>query len=123
MAISSTSPARLREMVRGAYSAAAEQPQQKHAFPVGRQFAEKSRLSHRVACQLSALVILTHVDLLGSVQSRNQPLRVPAVYHILFAECLSQRGFLNMNPVKQRRSRWHERRSECNPIAGMQPDP
>jgi ubiquinone/menaquinone biosynthesis C-methylase UbiE len=27
-------------MVRGAYSAAAEQPQQKHAFPVGRQFAE-----------------------------------------------------------------------------------
>lgn len=27
-------------MVQGAYSAAAEQPQQKHAFPVGRHFAE-----------------------------------------------------------------------------------
>jgi ubiquinone/menaquinone biosynthesis C-methylase UbiE len=27
-------------MVRGAYSSAAEQPQEKHAFPVGRQFAE-----------------------------------------------------------------------------------
>jgi arsenite methyltransferase len=40
VAISDTSPARLREMVRGAYSTAAEQPQQKHAFPVGRQFAE-----------------------------------------------------------------------------------
>jgi arsenite methyltransferase len=40
MPVSSTSPARLREMVRGAYSAAAEQPQEKHAFPVGREFAE-----------------------------------------------------------------------------------
>jgi arsenite methyltransferase len=40
MAVSSTSPVRLREMVRGAYSAAAEQPQEKHAFPVGREFAE-----------------------------------------------------------------------------------
>jgi ubiquinone/menaquinone biosynthesis C-methylase UbiE len=30
----------LREMVRGAYSSAAEQPKEKHAFPVGRQFAE-----------------------------------------------------------------------------------
>jgi len=40
MAIGNTSPARLREMVQGAYSAAAEQPQQKHAFPVGRHFAE-----------------------------------------------------------------------------------
>jgi arsenite methyltransferase len=38
--VSSTSPAELREMVRAAYSAAAEQPQEKHAFPVGRQFAE-----------------------------------------------------------------------------------
>jgi arsenite methyltransferase len=40
MAISDASPARLREIVRGAYSAAAELPQQKHAFPVGRQYAE-----------------------------------------------------------------------------------
>jgi arsenite methyltransferase len=40
MPVSSTSPAQLREMVCGAYSAAAEQPQGKHAFPVGRQFAE-----------------------------------------------------------------------------------
>lgn len=40
MPVSSTSPAQLREMVCGAYSAAAEQPQEKHAFPVGRQFAE-----------------------------------------------------------------------------------
>ncbi len=34
------SPARLRDMVRGAYSAAAAHPKEKHAFPVGRQFAE-----------------------------------------------------------------------------------
>jgi 2-polyprenyl-3-methyl-5-hydroxy-6-metoxy-1,4-benzoquinol methylase len=40
MPASSTNPARLREMVRGAYSAAAEQPEEKHAFPVGRQFGE-----------------------------------------------------------------------------------
>lgn len=40
MPVSSTSPARLREMVCEAYSAAAEQPQEKHAFPIGRQFAE-----------------------------------------------------------------------------------
>jgi arsenite methyltransferase len=40
MPVSSTSPARLRDMVRGAYSSAAEQPKEKHAFPVGRQFAE-----------------------------------------------------------------------------------
>ena len=40
MSVSSASPARLREMVRGAYSTAAEQPQKEHAFPVGRHFAE-----------------------------------------------------------------------------------
>jgi len=40
MSVSSTSPVQLRNMVRGAHSSAAEQPQEKHAFPVGRQFAE-----------------------------------------------------------------------------------
>jgi SAM-dependent methyltransferase len=40
MSVSRTTPIPLREMVRGAYSAAAEHPDQKHAFPVGRQFAE-----------------------------------------------------------------------------------
>jgi|ERR1700687_1168706 len=40
MPASSTNPTQLREMVRGAYSSAAEQPQEKHAFPVGRKFAE-----------------------------------------------------------------------------------
>lgn len=40
MPVSSTNPVRLREMVCGAYSAAAERPQEKHAFPIGRQFAE-----------------------------------------------------------------------------------
>lgn len=40
MPLSSTSPVQLRDRVRGAYSAAAEHPDQKHAFPVGRQFAE-----------------------------------------------------------------------------------
>lgn len=40
MSASSTDPSLIREKVRGAYSAAAEQPQEKHAFPVGREFAE-----------------------------------------------------------------------------------
>jgi arsenite methyltransferase len=40
MPVSRASPAQLREMVCKAYSAAAEQPQEKHACPVGRQFAE-----------------------------------------------------------------------------------
>jgi hypothetical protein len=40
MPVSSASPARLRDMVRGAYSYAAEHPQEKHAFPVGTSFRE-----------------------------------------------------------------------------------
>jgi arsenite methyltransferase len=40
MPVIATSPMQLRGMVRGAYSSAAEQPGKKHAFPVGRQFAE-----------------------------------------------------------------------------------
>jgi len=39
MNVSCTSPAQIREMVRGAYPSAAEHPQEKHAFPVGREFA------------------------------------------------------------------------------------
>jgi arsenite methyltransferase len=40
MPVSTTNPTQLREMVRGAYSSAAEHPKEKHAFPVGRDFAE-----------------------------------------------------------------------------------
>jgi arsenite methyltransferase len=40
MPLSSTSRVQLRDRVRGAYSFAAEHPDQKHAFPVGWQFAE-----------------------------------------------------------------------------------
>ena len=40
MSASSTDPSLIRDKVRGAYSSAAEQPKEKHAFPVGRQFAE-----------------------------------------------------------------------------------
>jgi len=40
MPLTSTSTVQLRDRVRGAYSVAAEHPDQKHAFPVGRQFAE-----------------------------------------------------------------------------------
>ena len=40
MPVSSTSAVQLRDMVREAYSAAAKHPNEKHAFPVGRQFAE-----------------------------------------------------------------------------------
>lgn len=40
MPLSSTSTIQLRDRVRGAYSVAAEHPDQKHAFPVGRTFAE-----------------------------------------------------------------------------------
>jgi len=40
MSASSTDPSFIRNKVRGAYSSAAEHPEEKHAFPVGRQFAE-----------------------------------------------------------------------------------
>jgi arsenite methyltransferase len=40
MSASSTDPPFVRDKVRGAYSSAAEHPDQKHAFPVGRTFAE-----------------------------------------------------------------------------------
>jgi SAM-dependent methyltransferase len=40
MPLSTTSTVQLRDRVRVAYSAAAERPDQKHAFPVGRDFAE-----------------------------------------------------------------------------------
>jgi hypothetical protein len=55
MPVSSTNPARLREMVRGAYSAAAEQPQEKHAFPVGRQFAESIGYPAKLLARLPSL--------------------------------------------------------------------
>ncbi len=38
--ISAASPAQLRKMVGDAYSDAAQRPTEKHAFPVGREFAE-----------------------------------------------------------------------------------
>jgi arsenite methyltransferase len=40
MSVINTDPTLLRDKVRGAYSSAAEQPKEKHAFPVGKQFAE-----------------------------------------------------------------------------------
>jgi arsenite methyltransferase len=40
MSVINTDPTLLRDRVRGAYSSAAEQPKEKHAFPVGKQFAE-----------------------------------------------------------------------------------
>ena len=40
MSVVSSNPTQLREMVRGAYSSAAEHPQERHAFPVGREFGE-----------------------------------------------------------------------------------
>jgi arsenite methyltransferase len=40
MSVGSGNPTQLRHMVRGAYSSAAERPQEEHAFPVGREFAE-----------------------------------------------------------------------------------
>jgi hypothetical protein len=55
MPVNSTNPARLREMVRGAYSAAAEQPQEKHAFPVGRQFAESIGYPAKLLARLPSL--------------------------------------------------------------------
>jgi hypothetical protein len=38
--MTATDGANLRDKVRIAYSAAAEKPEEKHAFPVGRGFAE-----------------------------------------------------------------------------------
>jgi arsenite methyltransferase len=74
MAISSTSPARLREMVRGAYSAAAEQPQQKHAFPVGRQFAESLGYPAELLASLPSVACdafagVSNVSLLAEIPS------------------------------------------------------
>jgi len=40
MSASQTTPISLRDRVRGAYSAVSEDPNEKHAFPVGKQFAE-----------------------------------------------------------------------------------
>src|SRR5436309_8412647 len=40
MSVINTDPTLLRDRVRGAYSIAAERPDQKQAFPVGRTFAE-----------------------------------------------------------------------------------
>ena len=40
MTVSSSNRSQLRDMVRGAYSSAADHPEGKHAFPVGREFAE-----------------------------------------------------------------------------------
>ena len=40
MSVFNTDRLHLRDKVRGAYSSAAEQPTEKHAFPVGKQFAE-----------------------------------------------------------------------------------
>jgi arsenite methyltransferase len=40
MSVINTDPTLLRDKVRGAYSSAAERPKEKHAFPVGKQFAE-----------------------------------------------------------------------------------
>lgn len=61
MPISSASPTRLREMVGDAYSSAAEHPNDKHPFPVGREFAESLGYSPellallpRVACDAFA---------------------------------------------------------------------
>ena len=39
MSVINTDPMQMRDKVRGAYAAAAERPEAKHAFPVGRQFA------------------------------------------------------------------------------------
>src|SRR5947199_6581333 len=40
MSVINTDLTLLRDKVRGAYSSAAEHPNEKHPFPVGRQFAE-----------------------------------------------------------------------------------
>jgi hypothetical protein len=40
MPLGISNPAQLRDMVRGAYSSAADHPEQKHAFPLGREFAK-----------------------------------------------------------------------------------
>ncbi len=42
MNVSCTSQERPRDVVRSAYSSAAEQPEEKHAFPVGREFPRES---------------------------------------------------------------------------------
>lgn len=72
MSVINTDPMQLRDKVRGAYSAAAERPEGKHAFPVGRQFAESLGYSAdllaglpNVACDVFAGV--SNVSLLADV--------------------------------------------------------
>src|SRR6266700_3845345 len=40
MPLGISNPSQLRDMVRGAYSSAADHPEQNHAFPLGREFAK-----------------------------------------------------------------------------------
>lgn len=62
----------LRESVRTAYSAAAERPREKHAFPVGRQFAESlgydaSLLGSLPACAVDAFAGVSNVSVFAEI--------------------------------------------------------
>jgi tetratricopeptide (TPR) repeat protein len=72
MPISSTCPAQLREMVYGAYSAAAEKPQEKHAFPLvgsGRRSAAEAQAGMR----LNPDNVLSYANLTGIYIALNRP--------------------------------------------------
>lgn len=63
---------RLRESVRDAYSAAAENPGAKHAFPVGRQFAESvgynaELLDSLPACAVEAFAGVSNVAIFAEI--------------------------------------------------------
>lgn len=63
---------RLRECVRGAYSAAAEKPDESHAFPVGRVFAESvgysaALLNSLPACAVDAFAGVSNVSVFAEL--------------------------------------------------------
>jgi len=72
MSVAPESSAQLREKVRGAYSLAAEGPDRKHAFPVGRAFAESlgypaSLLASLPATATDAFTGVSNVSLFAEI--------------------------------------------------------
>jgi len=70
---------RLREGVRRAYSLAAEQPDRKHPFPVGRQFAESLGYPRALLCTLPPVAIdafsgVSNVGVFAEIQEGNRVL-------------------------------------------------
>lgn len=74
MPIEAVSATQLRDKVRAAYSSAAESPNERHAFPVGRDFAEaigypKNLLDELPAATTDAFAGVSNVSVFGEIPS------------------------------------------------------